>query len=153
MENIFRYLIGALSGLLSLFAPIKGLIICAMLFVAMDFLTGVVASYKRARREGIGWAFESAKAWETVTKLAFVMGGIVLAWLLDSHILHFMNLKLANLFTGFVCGVEFWSYLENAAEISDHPLFRRLSKFMKHKIDDAVGDSVEVDLEDRDKEE
>lgn len=143
MENVVRYIVGAAGGVASLFAPIKGLIICAMLFVAIDFLTGVVASRRRAKLSGEPWGFESSKAWKTVVKLAFVMGGIVLAWLLDSHILHFMNLKLANLFTGFVCGVEFWSYLENAAEISDHPLFRKLKKYMKVKLESAVGESIE----------
>lgn len=140
MENIFRYVSGAVTGLLSFFAPIRGLIVCAVVFVAIDFVTGVAADRKRARRCGRAWGFESEKAWSTVLKLACVMAGIVLAWLIDSMILSYMNLRLANLFTGFVCGVEFWSYLENAAEISDHPVFRSLKRFMKSKLDDKLGD-------------
>lgn len=66
------------------------------------------------------------------------MAGIVLAWLIDSYILAFLGLRLANLFTGFVCGVEFWSYLENAAEISEHPVFNWLKRYMKKKLDKAI---------------
>jgi phage-related holin len=135
MENLIKYLWGMAAGLLSFFAPIRGLIICAVVFVAIDFVTGVAASRKSAGRRGEAWGFESAKAWNTAVKLACIMTGIVMAWLIDSHILEFMNLRLANLFTGFVCGVEFWSYLENAAEISQHPLFRSLKKVMKRKLD------------------
>lgn len=135
MENLFKYTSGAVMGMLSFFAPIRELILCAVVFIALDFVTGVAASYKRAQRKSEPWGFESAKAWSTVVKLACVMAGIVLAWLIDACILSYMNLRMANLFTGFVCGVEFWSYLENAAEISNHPVFRKLNKFMKSKLD------------------
>ena len=74
--------------------------------------------------------------------LAFVcidfVTGVALTWLIDRFVLPFAELHLANLFTGFVCGVELWSYLENAAELSDHPLFRGLQKLMKQKIDNQL---------------
>ena len=135
-----RYISGGVMGLLSLFAPIKGLILCAVIFISVDFATGIAADWHRARTSRRKPAFESGKAWSTVLKLVFVMFGIALAWLIDTHILDFLNLRLANLFTGFVCGVEFWSYLENAAEISDHPVFRKLKRFMKSKLDKELGD-------------
>ncbi len=135
METQIKYLWGAAAGLLSLMAPIRPLVVCAVIFISIDFITGVAASRKRARGVGEKWGFESRRAWDTVTKLTFVMAGIVMSWLLDTYIVHFLNLRLANLFTGFVCGVEFWSYLENAAEISGHPVFLWLRKFMKTRFD------------------
>ena len=50
------------------------------------------------------------------------------------------NLNLANLFTGFVCGVELWSFIENASTISRAPLFEWLSKWVKRRIDRHVDD-------------
>jgi phage-related holin len=135
-----RYISGAAAGLLSLLAPVRPLVACAMVFVAIDFVTGVVASRKRARKRGEPWGFESEKAWNTVAKLFFAMAGIVLAWMIDTWILPHMNLRMANLFTGFVCGVEFWSYLENAAEISDHPAFDIIKKLMKNRYDKKLGE-------------
>lgn len=135
-----KYACGAIAGLLSLLAPVQPLIVCAIIFIGIDFVTGVMASYKRACKQHFPWAFESEKAWTTILKLGFVLAGIVLAWLIDAYILSFLKLNLANLFTGFVCGVEFWSYLENAAEISDHPIFRRLKRYMKTQIDKGLKD-------------
>lgn len=143
METFLKYCSGIIAAAMSVLAPIQGLITCAVIFIAIDFATGITASYKKARRAGTEWMFESGKAWNTVTKLAFVMAGIVLAWLIDSCILDFMNLRLANIFTGFVCGVEFWSYLENAAEISEHPIFRKLGRIIKKQID------KEIDIENK----
>jgi phage-related holin len=125
--------------LVALLAPIGGLILCALVFVAIDFVTGVMASRCRARRGGEEWVFSSRRAWDTVLKAIFVMAGIVLAWLLDSVVLTFVELHLAKIFTGFVCGVEFWSYLENAAEISGHPLFRAVRDLMKRRVDRELG--------------
>lgn len=143
METILKYCTGTVAAALSVLAPIQGLVICAMIFITIDFVTGIMASYKRAGRMGAEWGFESAKAWATVYKLGFVMAGIVLAWLIDYCILDFMNLRLAKLFTGFVCGVEFWSYLENAAEISNHPLFLKLGKLLRKKFDKEMDNTEE----------
>lgn len=134
----FSKLSGTTAGVLAIFAPVRALVVCAVVFVAIDFVTGVLASRKRALKAGLKWNFESEKAWSTVVKLIFVMAGIVLAWMIDSLIVPFWSLKLANLFTGFACGVEFWSYLENAAEISDHRLFRGLRKLVKQKMEDKL---------------
>ena len=128
----------ALRDAETLLAPVQTLVCCALAFVCIDFVTGVVASRVRARRQRARWAFESAKAWRTVYTIVLVTVGIALTWLIDRFVLPFAELHLANLFTGFVCGVELWSYLENAAELSDHPLFRGLQKLMKQKIDNQL---------------
>ena len=57
-----------------------------------------------------------------------------MSWLLDACLLGFMQLRLARVFTGFLCGVEFWSFLENAARLSGAPLFRWLQRFVGHRL-------------------
>ena len=44
------------------------------------------------------------------------------------------------LFTGFACGVEFWSFLENAAQLSDAPLFRWLKRYVRRRMRKEAGD-------------
>lgn len=134
MGGFERFISGIVCALGALFMPARPLIVCAGLFVMIDFVIGVVASRTRAKRTGNEWRFESRKAWRTLYKAVFAMTGICMAWLLDSLILDFAHLNLAKLFTGFVCGVEFWSYLENAADISNHPMFEALRKLMKGRI-------------------
>ena len=88
----------------------------------------MAADRAAALREGRAWYFESCKAWRTVLKLALALTAISMAWLIDSCVLDFMRLNLARLLTGFTCGVELWSFLENAAQLSDAPLFRWLRR-------------------------
>lgn len=138
MEVLFKFISGALASLAALLCPIAPLVITAALFVIVDFITGVVASRAEARREGRKWWFESRKAWRTLLKLGFVAVAIVMTWLLDYHIVGFLHLNLANLFTGFICGVELWSFLENAASISRSPLFEWLGRWVRRHIDSKV---------------
>lgn len=130
-----RIVSGCVAGLAALFSPIRGLVICAVLFVGADFVTGVAASRVCARREGRPWAFESRRAWNTVLKLWFLVAGIVLTWLLDSVVVPFLQLRMANIFTGFACGVELWSFLENASDISSSPLFVRFRSYFRKRME------------------
>jgi phage-related holin len=129
---------GAATGFAALFAPVQGMVLCAVVFVAVDFVTGVVASRARARRAGSEWRFSSRRAWDTLMKLVFVMAGITLAGMLDGVMAALVDLHLARIFTGFVCGVEFWSYLENAADISGQPVFKALGQLLKKLVDKAL---------------
>lgn len=134
MEALFRFVSGLAAGIAALFAPIGPLVVTTALFIGIDFLSGVAADRAAARREGRAWYFESCKAWRTVVKLALTLTAIAMAWLIDSCVLDFMQLNLARLFTGFTCGVELWSFLENAAQLSDAPLFRWLRRYVRRRM-------------------
>jgi phage-related holin len=140
METSFRLLSGAATAIAALFAPITTLISCSILFIGIDFISGVAASYSIARREDREWYFESGEAWRTIIKLTLAVILICLAWLIDSCILDFMHLNLAKIFTGFVCGIELWSFLENAAQLSDAPVFQWLRHYVHRRIKKAIGD-------------
>ena len=135
MEALFKFVSGVAAGIAALFAPIGPLAATTVVFIGVDFLSGVAA-----RREGRPWYFESCKAWRTVLKLALALTAISMAWLIDSCVLDFMRLNLARLLTGFTCGVELWSFLENAAQLSDAPLFRWLRRYVHRRIRKEAGD-------------
>ena len=130
MEALFRYFSGLLSAAASFFAPIGGTIICAVVFVGVDFVTGVAADRHRQRRRGRRWRFESRRAWRSVKKAGFLVTAIAMAWMTDACVLEFMGLHTARLMAGFACGVELWSVLENASEISESSLFIQLRRFI-----------------------
>ena len=140
MEALFRFISGAAAGIAALFAPIGPLVACTVVFIGIDFLSGVAASRAAARREGRAWYFESREAWRTVLKLGLTITAIAMAWMIDSCILDFMGLNVARLFTGFTCGVELWSFLENASQLSDAPLFRWLRGYVRRRIRREAGD-------------
>ena len=140
METLYRLVSGAAAGIAALFAPIGPLVACTVVFIGIDFLSGVAASRAAARREGRAWYFESREAWRTVLKLGLTITAIAMAWMIDSCILDFMGLNVARLFTGFTCGVELWSFLENASQLSDAPLFRWLRRYVRRRIRREAGD-------------
>ena len=139
MEALFRYFSGCLVALAALFAPVVPLVWCVVGFIAFDFLTGVLASRADARREGGEWYFTSSQAWHTAEKLGFAIIALCMAYLIDTLMLDFMHLNLTKLFAGFVCGVEMWSFLENASVLSDAKLFEWLRNYVKRKVEKEIG--------------
>lgn len=137
---------GFFAGFLAAFFDnLVPLFVMATVFELVDFVTGCIKSGVVAKRKGEKFAFESVKAWRTIYKYIFLLLGIVLAEMLDQAIANEGRLRFANYFTAFSCGIEFWSFLENAAIISDHPLFRWLRKFMKLKVEETTGLTIEGD--------
>lgn len=131
---------GFVAGFIAVFVQnLLPLFVAVTVFEAVDFVTGCIKSGVVAHRNHEKFAFESVKAWRTIYKFVFILVGVVLAEMLDAIIAEGMRLRFANYFTAFCCGVEFWSFLENAAVISDHPIFRWLRQFMKIKVEDQTG--------------
>ena len=138
MEDLFRFFKTMALALLSLFAPVQPVICCALCFIAADFVSGVAASRAVAKREQRSWFFESREAWRTLYKGGFVVIAIGMMWLLESCVLDFVNLNLTKLFAGFICSVEMWSFLENAAQLSDAPLFEWMRKYLHRRIEKQI---------------
>ena len=111
----------------------------SLFFEIIDFVTGLIKSAVVSKRKGEHFAFESIKAWRTIYKLLFLILGIVLFEMLDRALSLESRFRFANYFTVFCCSVELWSVLENAAVISDHPIFRALRKYMRVKVDEQIG--------------
>lgn len=131
---------GLVAGFMAVFVQnLLPLFVAVTVFEAVDFVTGCIKSGVIAHRNHEKFAFESVKAWRTIYKFVFILIGVVLAEMLDAIIAEDTRLRFANYFTAFCCGVEFWSFLENAAVISDHPIFRWLRQFMKLKVEDQTG--------------
>ena len=147
-DNLKMYQAKMLAGIVAgvvgvMFDNLLPLFIAVVVFEVTDFVTGVIKSGVVSKRKGGRFAFESVKAWRTIYKFALILIGIVLAELLDQTFGNDGRLKLANYFTAFCCGVEFWSFLENAAVICDHPIFRMLKKVMREKVEDQINATFE----------
>ena len=133
-----QWLSGVGAAFWGSFAPIQDMLLGVFIFIGIDFIVGCIASYKRAKIRKTRWFFESAKAWNTIYKLAFSLIAVFLSHYLDTKIFDFVDLKLPNMVAGFVCGTEFWSFLENAGDISEHPVFKAIRKITKRKINRVI---------------
>ena len=137
---------GILLSVLHYTHPIATLLLCVVIFIGVDFLTGCWAGLSRARRSGRRWFFSSHVAWRTIEKLFFSLGVILLSFILTRHVIGFIphsNL-LPNICTAFICGVEFWSFLENAADISEARVFVLLRRFTINKAHAVDRELAEV---------
>ena len=149
--SIERIIMGIGTALVSYIAPVQTMFICVFVFITIDFITGILASYKRAKSCNKRWYFESEKGWRTIYKLTFSLIAIFLVYMLQELIIPFWDLKLINIITGFICGVEFWSFLENAADISHHKAFLYLKHITKNKLNEVepgLGDQIEKESKD-----
>lgn len=134
MEILYKMFSGVLAALFSLLSPILPLSLAVLIFIAIDFLTGVAADRKEHLESNERWYFESHLAWRTLYKAGFSLIAIVMAWTLEHYVLEVEWMHLARMFAGFICGVELWSFLENASTISSSPLFIWLRRYAKRRI-------------------
>ena len=140
MEAMYRFINGAILGLVALLSPIKPLILCALSFILIDFVTGVIASRCEAKQRGEAWYFSSHEAWRTIRKAGLVLLTIAMSWLIESCILDFLTLNITRLIAGAICGVEMWSFLENASVMSDAKLVEWLRNYVKRKVEQEFGE-------------
>ena len=138
MEVLYKYINGCVAGLVALFTPLVPLVWCVVGFIGFDFVTGVMALRVEDRRAGQAWYLESREAWRTVEKLGFTVAALCMAYTIDVLVLDFLALNLTKLFAGFVCGVEMWSFIENACRISDAPLLRHIRRVVRQRIREEV---------------
>lgn len=137
---MYRAINGMILGIAALFSPIQSVILCALVFIAIDFVTGVLASRCEAKKRGEKWYFSSREAWRTIRKAGFVLLTIAMSWLIESCILDFITLNLTRIIAGAICGVEMWSFLENASVLSDAKLFEWLRNYVKRKVEKEIGE-------------
>ena len=140
-----KWISGALFSILGPLLPLRPLAIVLLIFIGIDFITGLLASWNR------GEGFCSKKMWRTIYKTVFALTPHQMAHLLDEIVLLpavGSPLHLARYFTAFVCGTEFWSFLENASALSQHPIFRIVRKLMNNKFKQATGEDLDKTIND-----
>ena len=135
MEALYKYCSGCVAAIAALFAPVVPVIWALVGFIGWDHIWQ--QSWLNPDLHIAGY-FESREAWRTIEKLGFSIISLCMAFTIDTLLLGFMELHLTNLLAGFICGVEMWSFLENACRISDAPLFRYLRRYVRHRVREEV---------------
>lgn len=96
-----------------------------VVIILLDLFFGIIAA--RHRGEGI----ESRKLWRTVYKFLIANLVVALAYSIDVEI---GLIDMHKTIAWFIIGFEFWSILENLAQISNLQIFVILKKIMTAKI-------------------
>lgn len=135
-----RISFGFMGVIISYFFPIKEMLIFTAVFIGIDFFTGCIKSYAVAHRNHHKWIFSSEKAWRTIAKCSVALLGISLGFLYDKLILNDNGgWGVARAIAAFICGVEFWSWIENAAYISGWKIFLKLREIIENNVQEKTG--------------
>lgn len=134
-----------LFSLFALFSNFLVLLGVTYAFIVADFYFGYRLSKKVKKINSNAIAsgkLESCKWWHTIIKGKDAAIFIALAFLADKYIFHSGDLICSLTVTGFVCGAEFWSMLENYAYISDAKWAKWLRKYVKNKAEKHLGFNI-----------
>ncbi len=131
-DHILNSIAGLLTAALGYFSPIQGVVKVMVVAVLFDLVVGLWASLKK----GIG--IKEDKLWQTMIKLFLSVSVVAMLYAID-HEVGKEIVELHRIVAWFVCGFEAWSIIKHSGEISNHKLFRMLSKYMEDRIQDKTG--------------
>jgi len=124
--------------LISYFAPVKEIVHVMLIFILIDFISGVWAARKRKE------TLESRKLRKTLTKFLWYTVALILSYMMEKT----FNLSWSNLsgiIGGFICFIELKSIFENITHITGEPIFMKILGLIRKRGSETIGDLSESD--------
>lgn len=135
LDKIWAYVSAAIIGFL---APIQVLFLWLLIFIIVDLITGVCASWNE------GKIITSHGLQRTVLKFINYATAIFLLHGIDVYMVVFAELYLARIGCTIICGIELYSIFENMYRVTGNEVFKILTQFTKKKIKQETGVDVNV---------
>jgi hypothetical protein len=130
MKDFLLFIFKLLLAGLAYFAEIKNLFVAVLIFMALDWVTGVYASFKH-RTKGECW-FTSSKMRRTVEKFVFYMMAIGVSFIFRVEFIE--SIPLGKIVAGYIAITEIKSIFENISKIMGVQLFNELWLIIKDKF-------------------
>ncbi|TSA23995.1 MAG: holin [Bacteroidetes bacterium] len=127
--------------LISYFAPVKEIVHVMLIFILIDFISGVWAARKRKE------TLESRKFRKTLTKFLWYTVALILSFMMEKT----FNLSWSNLsgiIGGFICFIELKSIFENITVITGEPIFMKILHIIRKRGSDTMGDLSDRESQD-----
>ena len=127
--------------LISYFAPVKEIVHVMLIFILIDFISGVWAAKKRKE------TLESRKFRKTLTKFLWYTVALILSFMMEKT----FNLSWSNLsgiIGGFICFIELKSIFENITHITGEPIFLKILHIIRKRGSETIGDLSDRDSQD-----
>lgn len=125
--HYYNLLSGLLMGAVGYFAPVNNIVAVVAVAVAVDFLSGIWASYVQ------GKGIKSKRMTKTIYKIALYICIVYLFFAIDKEM---QMIELHRFVAWVIVGFEMYSILENATKITNHRIFRVLRKLMEDKLEE-----------------
>ena len=127
--------------LISYFAPVKEIVHVMLIFILIDFISGVWAAKKRKE------TLESRKFRKTLTKFLWYTIALILCYMMEKT----FNLSWSNLsgiIGGFICFIELKSIFENITHITGEPIFMKILHMIRKRGSETINDLSDRDSHD-----
>lgn len=118
-----------LAGL-AYFSPIQHFIPILLIFLLVDFFTGMYASYKKKVK------FESGKLRRTLEKFVLYSISIILSYIFEKEFISFI--ELTRIVAGFIISVELFSIYENVNKITGLNLGTKVKDLIKNGLNNLI---------------
>jgi len=115
------YLRSLLLSTLAIFAPVKAVLLATGALIVFDFLTGILAAWKRQE------PITSAQMRRTVSKMLIFQITVISAFLIEKFLLE-GSLPITKLVGGVIGVTEGKSILENVETVYGQPIFKGILK-------------------------
>lgn len=123
MKNILTIIETILTSILSIFAPIKGIILIIIFAVLLDFIFAIYNAYKK------GIPITSRRMYKTIPKLLIYLSVIIVIYYGNLFVFE-IPMDLHKIIGGFILITEFKSIDENIKLILGFSLFNQLADFL-----------------------
>lgn len=141
-DHFYNMLCGIFIAVLGYFTEIRGVVHVMWAAIALDLLSGVIASvWKRKER------FSMEKFFIAIGRALVVTIFIALSYAMDKE-MHQDIAKSYNVAAWIISGFYGWSFLQNSSDIFGGLIFKMMKAFFAKKIQDQTG----VDISEKEKE-
>lgn len=133
---MWQTILKALLALLVYISPVREIFVLMIVFVAVDLITGLIASRRRQIPRS------SRRLRKSVSKVLCYIAAVLLAFWAE-QVLQIEWFASHRYIAGFICVVDFISILENLAVISGNSIFLKIIKLIRGKASqDNVIDEI-----------
>jgi phage-related holin len=116
------FCLSALSGIMAYFTPISMVLLVLLIFVIVDFVTGILASRK------LKIPVKSKNMRATITKLLCYFIIVIMAFFIQKEIIKYEWFEIMNIVAGLIALAEFKSITENMEVLTGNKIFTRIFK-------------------------
>jgi phage-related holin len=121
-----EYIIKLCIVLLAYFSPIAPLVNLVIIFILIDFLSGMYASYRSKEQ------IVSNRLRKTLEKFVFYSVSIIVAYMFQIGFLNWCN--LAQIVAGFIASTELLSIYENVKKITGLDLVAKVKEYITRML-------------------
>ena len=122
--------------LLAYFCPIREVVHVLLIFLGIDFISGIWASVKEGNH------VKSYKLRRTVYKFIWYTVAVMAAYMMEITF-HLAWSRMANITGGVICIVELTSIFENISRITGEPIFKIIITIFRRKAPKSIQEMLD----------